>query len=220
MMLSEKFRNTTATALALAFLVRPGLVYASSPSTTAPNPSNVVRYSASYVPANGGPSTTVYFAALDGDSLMNGLPAVFEGYVADQANGENIPFTFEVPKPGIDSITVSPMAVNGPSPMTRYQLHQDGVPIPYELEMETTNDPLKSNSFIHSGAITNTDTGDKFNFVAHNDPVPVVAVIAGAAVLLFCGAGIVKELVDDCTDQAIRACKPRGVKKVTTKITF
>lgn len=212
-MMNKKIRNTIASALCLAFTASSSISYASPPA-----PTNVVRYSFTLSPASGSGSSMTMFA-LDGDSLMNGLPAVWEGYVSDQATGQTVPFSYEVPAKGVHSITTSPPVPNAVAPMTTYQLFQDGAPLPYELEMETGQDPLKANSFIHTGVITNLVTGEQTNFVAHNDPIPVIVVVGAGAILLICGASITREFINSCAARAARACAPWGVKKVEAKVT-
>lgn len=209
-------RRTAFTAV-LALIAQT----ANTPLVLAQMKPNVIRLAAVYTPAGAPvPSGNLYFASVNADALASGADVTFEGYVQSAANGSSIPFRTYVPGGAIRSISFSPQVPTAASPMASYSVLQDGQPTPYVLKLATYVDELKANTLVHSGIVVNTQTGEQMTLTALNDPIPVGIIIGGAIVLVLCGTGIITDLVNSCTSQAIKACGDRGVKKVNVKINF
>lgn len=169
---------------------------------------------------------TLFFGSIDGDKVKAGHDVVVEGHVVRHATGMNQPYSIVLPAAAVAGITLKAMGASGggQSPALEdadeaiYEVFQDGQRMPIKVRLETTADPLKANSYVHSGSVLYEHTGKVISFQALNDPIPVV-VIAGIAVLLICGANIVNEIVNSCADRAARACAPNGVQSCEVKIT-
>ncbi len=161
---------------------------------------------------------TLFFANIDGDQSMSGGPMLIEGHLVDHATGANHPYSIEVPFEALDSITLSEVPQLEDSEEQTYEIYQDGERMPVVLYLETSADPLKANSYIHTGTFYYEDSGKVVSFAAVNDPIPVVLVV-GAAVLLICGVNIIDQLVESCAEEAKEACDPNGVKWCKAKIT-
>ena len=116
-------------------------------------------------------------------------------------------------------ITMDPAPQLDDSPEQVYNIYQDGERVPVALHMETSADPLKANSYVHTGSFFFEETGKVVTFSALNDPVPVVVIVGGAIVLLICGVNIIAELVESCAEEAKNACEPNGVKSCEAEIT-
>ena len=145
---------------------------------------------------------------------------LINGHFIHNATGANHPYSVEVLTDVMDSLTLSEVpALEVESEQKAYEIYQDGALMPVTVNLKTSVDSLKANSYIHTGSFHYWDSGKVVSFAAVNDPVPVVVIIGGAAVLLICGINIIDELVDSCADEAARACKPNGVKKCEAKIT-
>lgn len=182
---------------------------------------NPIRIAATYTPAGAtGPSPTTYFANVDGAALAAGLDAKFTGVIQSAKDGTSTPFESLIPGSAIRSISFSPEPPTAASPLKSYKILQDGLPTDYELRMATYVDNLQPNTLVHTGVVVNTTTGEQMTLTALNDPIPVIAIVGGALVLILCGTGIVNDLVNSCTSQAIKACGKAGVKKVKVKVTF
>jgi hypothetical protein len=165
---------------------------------------NVVRIALASQP--GAQEDTVYFLSLDGNALGQGQPALLKGVL--QRQNETIPLELEIPYDELNSITLSPNPPTGPHKKKTYAIYQDGVRTSYQLVMTTFVDDLKPNTLLHSGTIVDTSTGTSVNFVALNDPVPVLVIVAGIAAIVC----VISILVADCGDQAAAACGEAGVK--------
>ena len=181
-------------------------------------PNNYVRLALAYASEDDPDDATLFFSSLDGDRVLAGGSARFEGHLTDHATQTNHPYSVEIPADTLDTITLEAAPVLEDSEEQLYEIFQDGERVPVVLRMETTADPLKANSYVHSGTFLFEDTGKVVSFSALNDPVPVVIIIGGALVLLLCGANIIGELADSCADKAKRACAPNGVKTCEVEI--
>ena len=182
-------------------------------------PDNYVRLSLAYTSPDHPADATLYFASLDGDAVLAGGPARFEGHLTDNATGANHPYAVEIPAHILDSITLDSVPALEDSDEEVYEIYQDGDRVPVTLYMETTADPLKANSYVHTGTFYFEDTGKVVSFSALNDPIPVVVIVGGALVLLLCGANIIGDLVNSCAKRAAAACAPNGVKSCVAEIT-
>ncbi len=181
-------------------------------------PNNYVRLSLAYTSEENPADATLYFASLDGDRILAGGPALFEGHLTDNATGANHPYSVEIAAEILDTITLDADPALEDSEERAYEIYQDGERVPVVLYMETTADPLKANSYVHTGTFYFEETGKVVSFSALNDPIPVVVIVAGALVLLLCGANIIQELTDSCADKAMRACAPNGVKSCDLEV--
>lgn len=161
---------------------------------------------------------TLFFGSIDGDQSMSGGPMLIEGHLVDHATGANHPYSFEVPAEALDSITLSEVPLLEDSEERAYEIYQDGERMPILLYLETSADPLKANSYIHTGTFYYEDSDKVVSFAAVNDPIPVIPIVA-AAVLLICGVNIIDQLVESCAEEAKKACDPNGVKWCKAKIT-
>jgi hypothetical protein len=71
-----------------------------------------------------------------------------------------------------------------------------------------------------TGQIFDPKNNRRVNFTGSSDPLPVVVVIAGAAVVI-CGAVVLMEAVlDDCVKRGQNECGKRGLKTVIVERTF
>ena len=195
----------------LAFLCQSTLVYA--------QPTDFVRLSLAYSSAGNPADATLFFGSLNGDDVMAGGPALFEGHLLDYATGTNHPYSVEIAADTLADITIDPNPALEDSDEQIYNIYQGGDRVPVTLRMATSADPLKANSYIHTGTFHFEDTGKVVTFSAVNDPIPVVVLVGGALVLLICGANIVQDLVDACADRAVRGCAPNGVRSCKAEIT-
>ena len=182
-------------------------------------PTDFVRISLAYSSAGNPADATLFFGSLNGDDVMAGGPALFEGHLLDYETGTNHPYSVEIAAETLADITIDPTPALEDSDEQIYNIYQGGERVPVTLRMATSADPLKANSYVHTGTFHFEDTGKIVTFSALNDPIPVVVLIGGGAVLLICGTNIVQELVDACADRAARACAPNGVRTCKAEIT-
>ena len=212
-MFDSKFvkSRSLSVAVLVAFIAQPAIVLA--------QPNDYVRLSLAYTSEGNPADATLFFGSMDGYLVAGEGPALFEGYLVDYATGTNHPYSVEIPADVLADITIDPVPLLEDSQEQVYNIYQDGERVPVTLHMETSADPLKANSYIHSGSFLFEDNGKVVTFTALNDPVPVVILIGGAIVLLICGINIIDELVESCAEQAKEACEPNGVKSCTAEIT-
>lgn len=205
-----KSRPLSAVVL-VAFLLQPAIAFTQSKDN--------VRLSLAYTSEGHPADATLFFGNLDGDRVAAGGPVLFEGYLVDYATGINHPYSVEILADVLAGITMDPAPQLEDSPEQVYNIYQDGERVPVTLHMETSADPLKANSYVHTGSFVFEETGKVVTFSALNDPVPVVVIVGGAIVLLICGVNIIAELVESCAEEAKNACEPNGVKWCEARIT-
>jgi len=171
--------------------------------------SNVARISMAYQPGPNG--DTVTFVSVDGNAL--GQPdLVVNGVMQD--NQGPIPIEFTLSTDELGAITVVPLPPDGPSKKKSYAIYEDGELTTYKLILATYVDDLKPDSLLHSGSITDTATGRTINFVALNDPIPVLVIISLIAAIVC----VISILINNCTGQARAACGAGGVKSVKAHV--
>lgn len=198
-------------AVLVTFILQPAIGFAQSKDN--------VRLSLAYTSEGHPADATLFFGSLDGDRVAAGGPALFEGYLVDHATETNHPYSVEILADVLAGITMDPAPQLDDSPEQVYSIYQDGERVPVTLHMETSADPLKANSYVHTGSFFFEETGKVVTFSALNDPVPVVVIVGGAIVLLICGVNIIAELVESCAEEAKNACEPNGVKSCEAEIT-
>jgi hypothetical protein len=170
---------------------------------------NVARISMTYQPGTDG--DTVTFLSVDGN-LLDQPEIEANGVMQDSHGPIPIEMTFSTDELG--AITVVPLPPDGPSKKKSYAIYEDGELTTYQLVLATYVDDLKADSLLHSGTITDTATGRTINFVALNDPIPVIVIISLIAAIVC----VISILINDCTSQARAACGAGGVKSVKAHV--
>ena len=108
-------------------------------------PNNYVRLALAYASEDDPDDATLFFSSLDGDRVLAGGSARFEGHLTDHATQTNHPYSVEIPADTLDTITLEAAPVLEDSEEQLYEIFQDGERVPVVLRMETTADPLKAN---------------------------------------------------------------------------